>query len=142
METSPLGQALSNVECGPVLFFRTRAPIEPVSFVHRICSDALESANTQKHRWVRRLTPMSRMGKATEKGLETVSKAVLGPAFHDEGSSPKKVSNPVFAFIRHPSLSKSAHIRCAEPGLQGPCRLPVAETMCGVYSMPALEMGV
>ena len=92
--------SLSDVDCGPVLFFRTRAPIEPVSFVHKICSDALELANSKKHRWVRRLTPMSRMGKATEKGLDAVSKAVLGPAFHDEGSSPKKVSLTVVLFPR------------------------------------------
>lgn len=34
---------------------------------------------------------MSRMGKATEKGLDAVSKAVLGPVFHGDDNSPKKV---------------------------------------------------
>lgn len=107
MGMSSLRQALSDVECGSVLFFRTRAPVEPVSFVHKICSDALEPANTKKHRWVRRLTPMTLMGKATEKGLETVSKAVLGPAFHDGESTPKKVFSPSFAFLCYSSLNTS-----------------------------------
>lgn len=75
-----------------MLFFKTREPVEPVSFVRRICLDAAESLGTQKHRWIRRLTPMTRMGKATEKGLEEVSKAVLGPAFHQEGGLSKKGS--------------------------------------------------
>ena len=44
---------------------------------------------------------MSLMGKATEKGLETVAKAVLGPAFHDGEMSPKKVFNPILAFLCH-----------------------------------------
>lgn len=110
MKTSSLGQAWSNVKCGPVLFFRTRAPVEPVSFVHKICSDALEPANTQKHRWVRRLTPMSLMGKATDKGLETLSKAVLGPAFHDGESSPKKVLNPNSASRCHCPLEYMSSI--------------------------------
>lgn len=34
---------------------------------------------------------MTRMGKATEKGLDEVSKAVLGPVFHGEGALPHKV---------------------------------------------------
>lgn len=111
MATSPLEQALSDVECGPVLFFRTRAPIEPVSFVYKICADALESTSTKKNRWVRRLTPMSRMGKATEKGLQSVSEAVLGPAFHDGESTPKKVSNPKLAFLHHSPFNTSAMYR-------------------------------
>lgn len=98
---------MSDIECGSVLFFRTRAPVEPVSFVHKICSDALKPTNTQKHRWARRLTPMTLMGKATEKGLETVAKAVLGPAFHDGEKSPKKVFNPILAFLCHSSLNFS-----------------------------------
>lgn len=76
----------------PVLFFKTRPPIEPVSMVQRICWDALESSSTKHHRWIRRLTPMTRMGKATEKGLDEVSKAVLGPVFHGEGVLGLKVS--------------------------------------------------
>lgn len=81
-----------------MLFFKTRTPVEPVSFVRRICLDAAESLGTQRHRWIRRLTPMTRMGKATEKGLEEVSKAVLGPAFHQEGG-PSKKGSVCFVFV-------------------------------------------
>lgn len=72
--------------------------MEPVSFVRRICLDAAESLGTQRHRWIRRLTPMTRLGKATEKGLEEVSKAVLGPEFHQEGG-PSKKGSVCFLFV-------------------------------------------
>jgi hypothetical protein len=83
-----------------VIFFQTRAPIEPVSFVHRICADAVESSAVQRSRWVQRLTPMTLMGKATEKGLEDVARAVLAPHFHAQAQSesPKKVRRG-FAFF-------------------------------------------
>lgn len=76
-----------DIQC--VLFFKTRAPIEPVSFVHRICKDALEGTTTKRCRWVKKLTPMTMMGKATPEGLEKVAKHVLEPVFHVEGASPK-----------------------------------------------------
>ena len=72
-----------------VLFFKTRPPIEPVGFVHRICKDALEGS-TKRCRWVKRLTPMTMMGKATEDGLEKTAMTVLKPIFHSEGAPPKK----------------------------------------------------
>ncbi|MCJ1364167.1 hypothetical protein MMC16_003276 [Acarospora aff. strigata] len=73
-----------------VLFFKTRQPIEPVSFVRRICSDAIESSSLKRSRWVQRLTPMTSMGKATEKGLDEVAQTVLAPHFHARCDSPKK----------------------------------------------------
>lgn len=76
-----------DIQC--VLFFKTRAPIEPVEFVHIICKDALEGA-AKKHRWVKKLTPMTMMGKATVEGLERVANTVLEPVFHAEGTEPKK----------------------------------------------------
>ena len=80
---------LSN--CDKVIFFKTRQPVETVSFVHRICLDAAASARTKTSRWIKRLTPMTRMGKATEKGLEEVSKIVLAPVFHSDDATAKKV---------------------------------------------------
>ncbi|KAL9601006.1 MAG: hypothetical protein Q9219_002828 [cf. Caloplaca sp. 3 TL-2023] len=71
-----------DVQC--VLFFQTRKPVEPVEFVHRICEDALENRTVKKTRFVKRLTPMTRMGKANEKSLEEVAKAALQPVFHGE----------------------------------------------------------
>ncbi|KAL8999622.1 MAG: hypothetical protein Q9169_001582 [Polycauliona sp. 2 TL-2023] len=77
-----------DVQC--VLFFKTREPVEPVSFVNRICSDAMNKVTSQKTRHVKRLTPMTRMGKATDKSLEEVAKVVLAPVFRGDGVSAQK----------------------------------------------------
>lgn len=72
-----------NMDIQCVLFFKTRPPVEPVSFVHTICKDAAEGA-TQRARFVKRLSPMAMMGKATEDGLAKVADAVLGPTFYGD----------------------------------------------------------
>jgi hypothetical protein len=84
-----------------VLFFKTKAPIEPVGFVHRICTDAFSSGRKQS-RWVKRLTPMTLIGKATEKGLDEVAKSVLAPNFHGNDRVGKKVCVPAgLLVVRH-----------------------------------------
>lgn len=80
-----------NISNKVVIFFKTQHPIQPVSLVHRICSDAFESSSTKRSRWVKRLTPMTMMGKATEKGLQEVCVTVLQPSFHIEGTPSRKV---------------------------------------------------
>ena len=80
-----------DIQC--VLFFKTRPPIEPVSFVHKICKDAAEGA-TQRARFVKRLSPMTMMGKATEDGLAKVADAVLGPVFHSDEDKLKFAIRP------------------------------------------------
>lgn len=80
-----------NISNKVVIFFKTQHPIQPVSLVHRICSDAFESSSTKRSRWVKRLTPMTMMGKATEKGLQEVCVTVLQPFFHMEGTPSRKV---------------------------------------------------
>lgn len=75
------------------MFFKTRSPIDPVEFVRRICEDAMAASAEQKAagRFVKRLTPMTLMGKATENGLEEVAKQVLAPHFHGPENAGKKV---------------------------------------------------
>lgn len=86
----PLFQAVRlDVQC--VLFFKTRPPVEPVSFVESICRDANEGRGVRRSRWVKRLTPMSMMGKASWEGLEGVARDVLKDVFHTEGVKAKKV---------------------------------------------------
>jgi tRNA acetyltransferase TAN1 len=68
-----------NLPC--LLFFKTRPPVEPVDFVHRICEDAMRKPTNRRHRFVNRLTPISVTGKATEKGLEEVGRTVLREHF-------------------------------------------------------------
>lgn len=75
------------------MFFKTKAPIEPVEFVRRICEGAMASSERKTGRFVKRLTPMTLMGKAQQKGLEEVAAQVLAPHFHAEGSAGKKASN-------------------------------------------------
>lgn len=60
-----------------VLFFKTVPPVEPVAFVERICQDKAAGSLLQGCRFVKRLTPMMRMGKATEGGLQGVGQEVL-----------------------------------------------------------------
>ncbi|KAH0556491.1 hypothetical protein GP486_005610 [Trichoglossum hirsutum] len=96
-----------DVKC--VLFFKTRAPIEPVGFVHRICTDAFSSGCKQS-RWVKRLTPMTLIGKATEKGLDEVAKSVLVPHFHGNDRVGKKFA--IRTNIRnHNTLTRDGIIR-------------------------------
>lgn len=75
-----------------MVFFKTIAPVEPVSFVQKICEDALANPTHKRTRTAKRLAPMSLMGKATMEGLESVAREVLKPSFHDEPVTPKKVS--------------------------------------------------
>ena len=75
-----------------VIFFKTRAPVEPVSFVRRICEDAAKHNAPKRTRFCNRLTPMTLMGKATEEGLEKTAKEVLAAQFHTEPRVPTKVS--------------------------------------------------
>lgn len=84
----------TNCACHQVVFFKTQPPIEPVSFVHRICADAADSAARKRSRFIKRLTPISLLGPATEKGLEEVCERVLAPHFHSGGGTQKKVSTP------------------------------------------------
>jgi tRNA acetyltransferase TAN1 len=77
-----------DLEC--VLFFKTRSPIDPVDFVHRICKEAASKPDIRRMRYVNRLTPVTIIGRATEKGLEEVGKTVLGAHFQLSGEEEKE----------------------------------------------------
>ena len=77
-----------DLEC--VLFFKTRSPIDPVDFIHRICKEAASKPDIRRMRYVNRLTPVTIVGKATEKGLEEVGKTVLGAHFQLSGEEEKE----------------------------------------------------
>ncbi|KAL9067524.1 MAG: hypothetical protein Q9157_006787 [Trypethelium eluteriae] len=82
------------VEMECVVFFKTRPPIEPVSLVHEICSDAAAASMLKRTRFVKRLSPVTLTGKATKMDLERLSKEVLAPHFHREGSTKKFAIRP------------------------------------------------
>ncbi|KAF2868978.1 hypothetical protein BDV95DRAFT_630174 [Massariosphaeria phaeospora] len=73
-----------------LIFFKTRKPVEPVSFVHQICKDAANGVERKRCRFVKRLTPISAIDKATERGLEIVAQQVLAPHFHGIEQAGKK----------------------------------------------------
>ena len=58
---------------------------------------------------MQRLTPMTRMGKATEKGLQDLSKVVLAPNFHQEGVKSIKV----FVFLSVGSSHAAVSVACS-----------------------------
>ncbi|KFY18515.1 hypothetical protein V493_08553 [Pseudogymnoascus sp. VKM F-4281 (FW-2241)] len=68
-----------DVQC--VLFFKMQPPIDPVDFVHRICEEAASNPTGRKHRFLNRLTPMTRMGRATQSDLEGLAREVLQKDF-------------------------------------------------------------
>ncbi len=78
-----------DVQC--VVFFKTVAPIEPVSFVKRICEDALSNPHRKRTRYTKRLSPITLMGRATLEGVEKVARTVLEPSFHHTPVQPRKV---------------------------------------------------
>lgn len=61
-------------------------PIDPVTLVHRICSDAASDATTKQSRYIKRLTPMTLLKKSLGGGLEALCAAVL-PAHFGNGSA-------------------------------------------------------
>lgn len=87
-----------------LIFFKTRAPIEPVGFVHRICQDAVANPEGRRHRFVNRLTPMTLLGRSTEKGIEEVARAVLGEHFTFTGDEEKAPSGTSYTVSRTPPL--------------------------------------
>lgn len=74
-----------------MVFFRTIAPIEPVSFVKRICEDAANHSALKRTRFVKRLSPMTLMGRASAEGLEKVAMEVLASPFHRQPFQAVKV---------------------------------------------------
>lgn len=71
-----------------LLFFKTRPPVEPVSFVRAICQEAASQAASEPRikgsRFLKRLTPITRVGKATVGGLEQIGREVLEAAFGEK----------------------------------------------------------
>ncbi|KAF2734685.1 hypothetical protein EJ04DRAFT_602369 [Polyplosphaeria fusca] len=73
-----------------LLFFKTRPPVEPVSFAEKICQDAADDVEQKRCRFVKRITPIEATAKATERGLDDVAQSVLAPHFHGPERAGKK----------------------------------------------------
>lgn len=101
----------------PVLFFRTRAPVEPVAFVRHICRDALNNRHRKRTRFTKRLSPMTLVGKATEEGLESVAKEVLAPAFRKDPPEHRKVSFAFTSATMHCGAKVAISTECTDVGV-------------------------
>ena len=74
-----------------VVFFTVKPPVDAVVLVHRICEDAASCKGPRRTRFIRRLTPLSLIGRASEAGLTEVAARVLAPHFHLQDGVSKKV---------------------------------------------------
>ncbi|KAF2258571.1 hypothetical protein CC78DRAFT_504431 [Lojkania enalia] len=73
-----------------LLFFKTRPPVEPVSFVHSLCQEAANGVGRKRCPFVKRLTPITAIEKATKRGLDDVAQQVLAPYFHGPDQAGRK----------------------------------------------------
>jgi tRNA acetyltransferase TAN1 len=96
-----------------VVFFKTVAPVEPVSFVQKICEDAMANPMHKRTRTAKRLAPMTLMGKATMEGLESVAKDVLAPHFHQAPVTPKRVSSDMSLGRDHMRGRRLTRLACS-----------------------------
>ncbi|KAF4978413.1 hypothetical protein FZEAL_5204 [Fusarium zealandicum] len=66
-----------------VFFMKTMKPVEPLELVARICQDAKDCPDPRqrKVRYINRLTPVFDTDRATDKGIERVTRSVLAPHF-------------------------------------------------------------
>lgn len=69
-----------------VTFFRLKSPCVATAMVKELCESLQRpgpGARPLRSRYVHRLTPVDRTGKATLDGLKEIAKEVLGPHFHN-----------------------------------------------------------
>ncbi|KAI9495983.1 hypothetical protein BDB00DRAFT_759362 [Zychaea mexicana] len=73
----------TNMDC--VLFIKTRPPVEPVPFVHRILTD-LKKDKQQRTRYTSRFLPIENTCHANMNAIEKMAELIVGPKFHDKPS--------------------------------------------------------
>ncbi|EPE26992.1 hypothetical protein GLAREA_02906 [Glarea lozoyensis ATCC 20868] len=94
-----------DIEC--VMFFRVQPSIDPVDLCHRIALDISSNPDKKLTRYVNRISPMTLMGKANEKGLEEVTTAVLKPYFQLNGQEEYTESEQEVKNSERPSYTYS-----------------------------------
>jgi hypothetical protein len=66
-----------------VTFFRLKPPLEATDIVRTLCESAQKpEGGTIRSKFIHRLTPVTRTGKATLEGVKEVAMTVLAPHFH------------------------------------------------------------
>jgi hypothetical protein len=130
-----------------VLFFKTRPPLDPVDFVHRICQEVVSNPDIRKMRYINRLTPMTLIGRATERGLEDVAKTVLSQHFqltaqdnhkNCEGNAGNNEEGPTVA--ARPSVSFASP--SPEVAWCATSRPVVQQELCSFWKLPTKSDGI
>ncbi|GAM83253.1 hypothetical protein ANO11243_012390 [Dothideomycetidae sp. 11243] len=89
-KNSPITPIWTDVPC--LVFFRTSAPVDPVTLVQEVMRNAAKDPTRKRTRCTQRFTPNSVLGYASEEGLDQVAREVLAPHFHTDLVVPKKVN--------------------------------------------------
>ncbi|KAK9451942.1 uncharacterized protein V1518DRAFT_409967 [Limtongia smithiae] len=89
-----------NIDCECVLFFRTKKPVDPTSFVHALCTHALESG-TKSTRHTLRLSPVALTAPATAEDLIALTNKIIPLYF---GGHKDDDSAPSFKFAIRPTI--------------------------------------
>ncbi|RDW67932.1 hypothetical protein BP6252_09328 [Coleophoma cylindrospora] len=110
--TKPFVPVQLDLAC--VLFFKTRSPVVPVDFVHKICEDAQAGSGHRRSKYLNRLTPMTLMARATEKGLEEVARTVLAEHFDlkkETGTSTEDTEKEGCSFAIRPTIRNHTSLK-------------------------------
>ena len=102
-----------DVQC--VLFFKIGKEIDPVDFCKRIAEEAVEDPKGRKHRFLNRLSPMSKMGKATEDGLKETARDVLSKHFSLNGQEGTEAeAKEKFSYAIRPTIRNHNQLKRKE----------------------------
>ncbi|KAJ9650204.1 hypothetical protein H2198_010478 [Neophaeococcomyces mojaviensis] len=79
--SEPMQLITLDIPCVSFLRLPPSSSVDPVEVVHQLCLSAAAPSAPQKSRFIKRLTPISRIGKALSQGLEKVCDEVLPDYF-------------------------------------------------------------
>ncbi|PHH79412.1 hypothetical protein CDD80_4865 [Ophiocordyceps camponoti-rufipedis] len=87
----PFRVVTTGLDC--LFFMKLSKPIDPASMVSRMCEDARDcpEPRLRKCRYINRLTPVTDIDRATEKGIVRVGRKVLAPFFALQGDAEAQV---------------------------------------------------
>lgn len=83
-----------DIPCVSFVRFPPSSQLDPVHVVHEICLRAADPASPQQSRFIKRLTPISNLGKALGQGLERACESVLPKYFGTDSGIVKFAIKP------------------------------------------------
>ncbi|KAL7275619.1 hypothetical protein RUND412_001430 [Rhizina undulata] len=109
-EDKPFVSVKLDAQC--VVFFRMKPPCVPTEMVYALCEEAEKARGDSDAfcNFTHRLTPVSRVGKATLEGITELAKEVLAPHFHAGQECVKFAIRPTTR--NHNVLHRDEIIKC------------------------------